>query len=191
MSRNSVQHLDEFRLPDRFRGRNSLTVLLWQFVQGTLFAWSPQPFYGWRRALLRLFGAKVGVLVVIRPTVRVTYPWKIAIGDRAWIGDNVELYSLGPIDIGADAVVSQRSYLCTGSHDYRDRSFPIFQKPIRVGSGAWIAADVFVAPGVTIGDGAVIGARSSVFHDIPQMAIARGTPAEQYSRRRQEVPQGA
>ncbi len=81
--------------------------------------------YGWRVWLLRMFGARIGEAVLIRPTVRVTYPWKVSIGDRSWIGDDVVLYSLGQIVVGADSVISQRSYICTGTHDYTDTSFQI------------------------------------------------------------------
>jgi putative colanic acid biosynthesis acetyltransferase WcaF len=183
-----VQRLDEFRLPPNFRGRNGVIVLLWQIVQTTLFAWSPQPLYAWRRFLLRCFGAKIGRDVLIRPTVRITYPWKVQIGDRSWVGDNAELYSLGLVFIGSDAVVSQRSYLCTGSHDFRATDFAIFTKPVIVNDSVWIAADVFVAPGVTIGRGAVIGARSSVFENVPEMVICKGSPARVVGPRTMREP---
>lgn len=171
------QDLSAFRLPPGFRGRSGPVVLLWQLVQGSIFALSPQPLYGWRRFLLRCFGAQVGKGVIIRPTVRITYPWKLILGDHVWVGDHAELYNLGPIRVGRNSVISQNSYLCTGGHDYSKLSFPIFSRPITIGEEAWIAADVFIAPGVTIGSGAVIGARSSVFKDIPERAIAMGSPA--------------
>jgi len=128
--------------------------------------------------LLRLFGAKVGRAVVIRPTVTITYPWKVAIGDYAWIGDNAELYSLGEIEIGANAVVSQRSYLCAADHDHTQVDFPIRSRKITIGAQAWVAADVFVAPGVSVGEGAVIGARSSVFKDMPAGMVCFGYPCQ-------------
>jgi putative colanic acid biosynthesis acetyltransferase WcaF len=181
--RPAVQALGRFRLPPGFRGRSGAVVLLWQLVQATLFACSPQPLYCWRRFLLRCFGARIGAAVLLRPSVRVTYPWNVEIGDRAWIGDHAELYSLGPIRIGADAVVSQRSYLCAGSHDYTKPDFPISAPAISIGAEAWIAADVFVGPGVSIGRGAVIGARSSVFSDVADYAIAMGHPARQTGSR--------
>jgi putative colanic acid biosynthesis acetyltransferase WcaF len=184
MDGDRVQRLEKFHLPEGFRGRSGIVVLVWQTVQATVFAWSPQPFYRWRNFLLRMFGAQIGAQVKVRPTARITYPWKVEIGDRAWIGDHVELYSLGPIRVGADAVLSQRSYICTGSHDFCDRTFPIYHRAIEIGHGAWIAADVFVAPGVRIGDGAVIGARSSVFHDVPAMTVAKGSPARPCGPRR-------
>jgi len=178
-----VQDLSRFRVPSMFRGRSGWYVQLWWLVQASLFAWSPQVFYGWRRFLLRRFGAEVGKGVIIRPSARITYPWKVSIGDFAWIGDEVVLYSLGQIDIGANAVVSQRCYLCTGSHDYTRPTFDIYAERILVGAEAWLATDVFVAPGIRIGRGAVVGARSSVFEDIPDLMLAKGTPAKPFKKR--------
>jgi putative colanic acid biosynthesis acetyltransferase WcaF len=173
-----VQDLSLFRLERNFRGRSAIFVQLWWIVQSTLFGCSPQFMYGWRRALLRLFGAHIGANVLIRPSVRVTYPWKLRVGDHSWIGDNVELYTLGAITIGNHAVVSQGSYLCTGTHDYRDPAFKIEARPIVVEDEAWVAAQVFVAPGVHVGRRAVIGARSLVLADIPDDAVAMGHPAQ-------------
>ena len=158
----NYQNLKKFNVPETFRGKNAIVVQLWWLAEAILFHTSPQIFYGWRRWLLRLFGAKVGKGVILRPSVRITYPWKVTIGDYSWIGDNAELYSLGDITIGKNVVVSQKSYLCTGSHRHDLESFDIFQKPIFIEDEAWIATDVFVGPGVTIGKGAVIGARSTV-----------------------------
>jgi len=163
-------------------------VLLWWLVQATLFRCSPQPMYAFRRLLLRTFGAAVGRGVKIRPTAIVTYPWKVAIGDYSWIGDRAELYSLERIAIGAHCVVSQRSYLCTGSHDMADPGFSLVVKPIRLQDGAWVASDVFVCPGVTIGTMAVAAARSTVLRDIPAEEVHAGTPARLLKRR---FPSGA
>jgi putative colanic acid biosynthesis acetyltransferase WcaF len=174
---SSVQDLSRFVLPPGFRGRSAIIVQLWWLVQGTLFRLSPQFLYGWRRWLLRVFGAKVGDAVLVRPSVTVTYPWKVTIGNQVWIGDDAVLYSLGEIVIGDNAVVSQRSYLCGGDHDYTDPSFPIRSAKIVIGGEAWIAADVFVAPGVTIGNGCVVGARSTVLNDLPPMSVCAGYPA--------------
>ena len=174
----AFQKLDKFKIPSGFRARPAGFVQLWWLVQGTIFSWSPQFFYGWRRFLLRLFGAKIGKQVLIRPTARITYPWKVEIGDYAWIGDNVTLYSLGEISIGSHSVISQRCYLSTGSHDYTQPTFDIFAKPIRVGGQVWLAYDVFIAPGVEVGEGTVIGARSSVLDDLPGGMICYGNPAK-------------
>ncbi|KAA6464934.1 colanic acid biosynthesis acetyltransferase WcaF [Acidobacteria bacterium AB60] len=171
------QRLEDFRVPHGFRGRSALYTQLWWIVQSTLFGMSPQALFGWRRWLLRVFGAKIGKGVFIRPSARVTYPWKLSIGDHCHIGDEVVLYTLGEIEIGECAVVSQRSYICTGSHDYTSPTFDLYAKKIVIEPEAWVATDVFVAPGVRIGTGAVIGARSSVFTDVPPGTIYVGTPA--------------
>jgi putative colanic acid biosynthesis acetyltransferase WcaF len=174
----TYQNLANFILPINFRGKSSITVQIWWFIQATLFAWSPQFLYKWRNFLLRSFGAKIGMNVIIRPSVKVTYPWKLVIGDNAWVGDNVELYTLGEITIGKNAVVSQRSYLCTGSHDHKSEAFDIYAKPIVIEDEAWLATDVYIAPGITIGKGAVIAARSSVFKNMPAGMICMGSPAK-------------
>ena len=181
---HEFQNLEKFRVPSGFRGRSAPVVLLWQLVQSTLFGLSPQPFYAWRRGLLRLFGAKIGRKVLLRPTARVTYPWKVEIGDFSWIGDHVEIYSLDKISIGCHSVVSQRSYLCTASHDIHDIAFAYVTAPITIGDQVWIASDVFVAPGVTIGRGAVVGTRSTVFNDVPAELVAFGQPARAMRKRR-------
>ncbi|MAD97806.1 MAG: colanic acid biosynthesis acetyltransferase WcaF [Flavobacteriaceae bacterium] len=173
-----MHRLDKFKLPKNFRGRNAFIVQLWWLVQSIFFRNSPQFMYGFRRFLLRLFGAKIGKKVIIRPTVRTTYPWKVSIGDYSWIGDNVQLYSLGEIEIGSHTVISQKSYLCTGSHDYMKETFPIFAKKISIEDQCWLAADVFVAPGIKIEKGTVVGSRSSVYQDLPSNKICMGNPAK-------------
>ncbi|MDA9339482.1 putative colanic acid biosynthesis acetyltransferase [Polaribacter sp.] len=181
-----MQQLDRFQLPKNFRGKNAFIVQLWWIVQGTLFRMSPQFLYGFRRFLLRLFGAKIGMNVIIRPTVRTTYPWKVTIGDYSWIGDDVVLYSLGEIEIGENVVISQKSYLCTGSHDYLKEDFPIFAKKIFIENECWLATDVFVAPGVTIGKGTVVASRSSVYRNLPSNKLCLGNPAKVIRERRSE-----
>lgn len=178
-----VQDLGSFRLPEGFRGRSVLVVQFWWIVQATLFALSPQVLYGWRNVLLRLFGAQVGAGVIVRPSARVTYPWKVSIGDRSWIGDGVELYSLGPIEIGKDAVISQRSYLCTGSHDMTRPSFDIYAEPIVVEDEAWVCSDVFVHPGVTVARGSVVAARSVLRASTTPYDIYAGYPAKRVGSR--------
>ncbi|VXC02647.1 putative glycose-acyl transferase [Flavobacterium sp. 9AF] len=170
--------LNKFKNPKNFRGRNKIIVQLWWIVQATFFALSPQVLYPWRRFLLRLFGAKIGKQVVIRPNVKITYPWKVIIGDYSWIGDDVVLYSLGEIQIGSNTVISQKSYLCTGSHEYQKQSFDIYNKPIIIKDSCWIATDVFIAPGVTIENEIVVGARSSVFTNLYEKGVYIGNPAK-------------
>jgi putative colanic acid biosynthesis acetyltransferase WcaF len=143
----------------------------------------PQAFFGWRRFALRLFGAKVGRHVRIRPGVRVTFPWNLEIGDYCWIGDDVTLYSIAKITIELHSVISQESYLCTASHDHNDLAFPFVASPITVEPECWIAARTFVGPGTTIGRGAVIGACSLVISNVPSGVVAAGVPAKQIAVR--------
>jgi putative colanic acid biosynthesis acetyltransferase WcaF len=158
------------------RGRPGWYVLLWWLVQAIAFPLTPHPANGLRRRLLKWFGAEVGQGVVIRPTARFTYPWKVAIGDYSWVGDDVVFYSLDRIAIGCHCVISQKSYLCTGSHNLQDPAFALMTAPITIGNGAWVATDCFVAPGVQIGANAVVGARSSVFSSLPEGQVCWGTP---------------
>jgi putative colanic acid biosynthesis acetyltransferase WcaF len=158
------------------RGRSSWYILLWWFVQAVTFPLTPHNLHSLRRTILRLFGAKIGLGVNIRPTARFTYPWRVEIGDYSWIGDDVVLYSLDRIQIGSHCVISQKCYLCTGSHDLQDEAFGLKTAPIILGNGVWLASDCFIAPNTTIGSNAVIGARSSVFGDIPPQQVAWGNP---------------
>ncbi len=171
------QDLSQFRLPPGFRGRPAWFVQIWWIVQATLFRCSPQVSYGWRRFLLRLFGAKIGRGVNIRPTAEITYPWKLTIGDYSWIGDHATLYTLGEIRIGDNACISQHCYLAAAFHEYRRPTFDMVGSWIAIESEVWLAADVFVAPGVTVGRGAVVGARSTVLNDLPPGMICYGNPA--------------
>lgn len=166
------------------RGRPTWFILFWWLVQSICFPLSLHNFNWFRSALLRLFGAKIGQQVIIRPTARFTYPWKVTIGDYSWIGDNVTFYNLDNIEIGSHTVISQKSYLCTGSHDLEDIHFGLITAPIIIGSGVWIATDCFIAPGVIIGNNTVVGARSSVFNDLPENLVAWGNPCRpQYPRK--------
>ncbi|NCJ07657.1 colanic acid biosynthesis acetyltransferase WcaF [Synechococcales cyanobacterium C] len=174
---NPVQDLSQFRLPPEGRGRPRWIVQLWWIVQSVLFSPSPQFMFGWRRWLLRCFGAKIGHQVLIRSSAKILYPWNLTIGDWSWIGDDVVLYSAGQITLGSHVVISQRGYLCAGTHDLTRPDFQAVYLSIIVEDEAWLTTDVFVAPGVNIGRGAVVGARSSVFSDLPAMMVSHGTPA--------------
>ncbi len=169
------------------RGRPGWFVLLWWLVQAIAFPLSLHNFNGIRSWLLRLFGAKIGHGVVIRPTARFTYPWKVEIGDYSWIGDDVVFYSLDSIRVGSHCVISQKSYLCTGSHDIQDPTFRLITSEIAIGNGVWVATDCFIGGGVQIGSNAVIGARSSVFGNIPEQQVCWGTPARPRYQRQMRI----
>ncbi|WP_353777088.1 WcaF family extracellular polysaccharide biosynthesis acetyltransferase [Winogradskyella sp. 3972H.M.0a.05] len=174
----NFQNLNLYRTPKGFRGRSKVVVQLWRIVYVVFFRTSPQFMYSWRRFLLNSFGAKIGKGVIIRPSAQVTYPWKITIGDYSWIGDDVVLYSLGEIEIGANTVISQKCYICTGSHEYNSEDFSIFSKKITIGNKCWLATDVYVAPNISIEDNTVVGARSSVFKNLPKGKVCVGNPAK-------------
>lgn len=178
-----IQNLKTYKTPTNFRGRSVFIVQLWFIVYSMFFKTSPQFMFAWRRILLRLFGAKIGKNVLIRPSAKITYPWKVSIGEYSWIGDNAVLYSLGEIEIGNNTVISQRCYLCTASHKYDDPSFPIYSKKITIGSECWLATDVYVAPGISIDNSCVVGARSSVFTNLDPKKVYIGSPAKYLKER--------
>lgn len=159
------------------RGRSALVVIAWDLVQSWLIRTSPHPCYGWRRFWYRLFGARIGRQVLIRNSVLCNYPWRLTIGDRSWIGDQATLYCLGNIAIGSDAVVSQQAYLCTGTHDHASPHFTLIVKPITIHAGAWVALGALVMPGVTVGEGALIGARAVLTRDAQAWTVYQGVPA--------------
>ena len=133
--------------------------------------------------MLRTFGARVGTKAHIYPTVRISMPWNLEIGSLGAVGDYAILYALGSITIGPRATLSQYAHLCAGSHDLRDPAMPLTKPPIVVGNDVWIAADAFVGPGVTVGDGAILGARAVVMKDCPPGAILVGNPARSIGTR--------
>lgn len=152
--------------------------VVWGVVSILLFKLSPKPLHGWRSFLLRCFGATVGHGVHVYPNVRIWAPWNLTLGDECGIGNGAILYSQGHITIGKRTVISQGAHLCAGTHDYTKPGFPLITKPIHIGDHAWIAAEAFVHPGVTIGEGTVIGARSVVQKDMPAWMVCGGHPCK-------------
>ena len=150
----------------------------WSVVRNTLFRWSPPPLDGWRRWLLRRFGADVHRSVRIAPSVRVDYPWNLVVARDVAIAHNVIINCMGRVKIGAGTRISQYAHLCAGTHDYVRRDMKIVSKSITIGAGAWIAVDAFVGPDVTIGDRCLLAARSSAFSDLPAGHVCMGEPAK-------------
>jgi putative colanic acid biosynthesis acetyltransferase WcaF len=150
--------------------------LLWNIVQATLFRLPLPRAYGWRRFLLRCFGAKLGHRAGISSTTRIMHPWLLEMGDWTMLGHGAIVYNLGRVTIGHHTLVSQNVHLCAGSHDYTIPSLPLLRPEIQIGAGVWIAADAFIGPGVTVGDNSVIGARAVVVKDIPPGVVAAGNP---------------
>jgi putative colanic acid biosynthesis acetyltransferase WcaF len=156
---------------------------LWEILRGPLFAWTPRPLWGWRRAVLRTFGASIGRNVHVYPSARIAVPWNLHVGENSAIGDWVIIYNLGRIEIGRDVTVSQYAHLCAGTHDYKRPDMPLLKVPISIGDGAWICADAFIGPGVTVGSAAVVGARAVVVKGVEANAIVAGNPARVISKR--------
>lgn len=158
------------------RGRPAWLVLLWWFVQGTIFRFSLHNMYRFRAFVLRAFGAKIGKNVKLRASAKFHYPWNVEIGENSWIGDSVYFYSLDKIIVGSNCVISQNSYINTGSHDLKSSDFGLITKPVIIETGAWVASNSFVNLGVTIGEKAVIGSCSNVTKDMPSNHICVGNP---------------
>jgi putative colanic acid biosynthesis acetyltransferase WcaF len=164
------------RLP--YPKREYIRRRLWLLVQATLFRMSPRRSHRLRRMLLRMFGAKLTQTSKIKSTARVTHPWLLTMRENSFIGDNCEIYNLGPITIGHHTVISQNSHLCAGSHDYTKSNLPLLRSSITIGNGVWICADAFIGPDVTIGDNVIVGARAVVTRDVPPGVIVAGNPAK-------------
>ncbi|MFO0874004.1 MAG: hypothetical protein U0575_08550 [Phycisphaerales bacterium] len=156
---------------------NRAARALWGIVQATLFGCSPRPLHGWRNWLLRRFGATLHPTARVYPRARIWAPWNLTLDAYATIADHVEVYCVAPVRLGVGTTVSQFSHLCAATHDHEDPAFPLVPMPISVGSRCWIASDVFIGPGVTIGDGTVVGVRSTVLADLPAWSVCVGTPA--------------
>ncbi len=153
---------------------------MWFFVGAPLFSCTLNPISAVRRVLLRLFGASVGAGVVIKPGVRVKYPWLLSVGNSSWIGEDVWIDNLTPVTIGNHVCLSQGAYLCTGNHDWSDPAFGLVVKPITLRDGSWVGAKSMLCPGVTIGEYGVAAAGSVVSSDIPAYEIHVGNPARLY-----------
>ena len=156
---------------------------LWSAVWLILYRPSPKPLHGWRRFLLRLFGARIGKGAHPHASVKIWAPWNLEMGDHSCLAPHVDCYCVAPVKLGPHSTVSQYSYLCTASHDIEHPNLPLVTAPIIIGAGAWVTADVFIAPGVTIGEGAVVGARSSVFKSVPPWTVVAGNPAREIKKR--------
>lgn len=184
MTRMRLDLFDASRNLDR--GRPAWFEALWYLVK-TIFFLSALPWpSGLKCAMLRSFGAHIGRGVVIKPRVNIYLPWRLEVGDHCWIGEEVFILNYDLVRIGRHACVSQRAFLCTGNHDFRDEKFSFRGASIKVGDGAWLGASAFVGPGVEIGDEAVVTAGAVVLKSLPGGMVCSGNPAEPRSRRWRE-----
>ena len=159
------------------RGASKLREALWLLVSLFLFRLCPFSFSSLKCAILRVFGAKIGKGVVIKPQVKITFPWKLEIGDFVWLGEECWLLNLERIVIGNNVCISQRAFLCTGNHNHRLSTFDLIVKPITVEDGAWLCAGSWVGPGVKIGSHAILTACSITAAHLEPWGIYRGNPA--------------
>lgn len=164
-------------IPSSFGKANQLARLIWGIVYVVMFRPSPRGVHSWRRLILRLFGARIGVGAEVDPSVRIWAPWNLEMEAYSSLGFGVDCYCVAQIRLGCRSVISQYSFLCSATHDYNNLFLPLKCSPITIGAHAWVCADSFIGPGVRIGEGAVVGARSSVFRDVPDWTVVAGSPA--------------
>jgi putative colanic acid biosynthesis acetyltransferase WcaF len=169
LSRYSVAHFD--------RGASAWWEALWLIVNLLLFQLCPLKLSGLKCVVLRLFGAKIGQGVSIKPQVKITFPWKLTVGNHVWLGEECWLLNLEHITIADNVCISQRAFLCTGNHNYKSPVFDLIVQPISIGDGAWIGAGALVGPGVKVGSHAVLTAGSVATDDLRPFGIYRGNPA--------------
>ena len=175
-------NIDANRSSRKYTWQEQVLRVLWALAT-PLFRFSPRTFFGWRRFLLRRFGARVGNQTNVYNTAIIYMPWNLVIGDQSSIGEWALIYNLGNVTIGDKSTVSQRAHLCAGTHDYRIPNLPLLKPPIVIQDQVWICADAFVGPGVTVGEGAIVGARAVVTKDVSSWAIVAGNPARFIKKR--------
>ena len=170
--------MDLSKYKNNFTLANKILRVIWTISYITLFYSFKFSFFNkWRILLLRIFGTKVPFSAIVYSNVKIWAPWNLEMGEYSCLGPNVDCYNQGKISIGANTIISQKTYLCASTHDYTNVTFPLICKPIQIGSQVWISADSFIGPGVSIGNGAVIGARSAVFKNVESWTVVGGNPA--------------
>lgn len=178
-----LQDLAHYHLPSDWhpgapRWRQALWLLLGQPLLGSFLPGTP-----WRKALLRLFGARLGRGGRYKPHLRVKFPWRLQVGHHCWLGEEVWIDNLAAVTLGDHVCLSQGAYLCTGNHDFRSPEFSLRVEPIHIESDAWIAAHAVLAPGTHVGAGAVVALAAAVKGHVPPGIIVAGNPAQAVGRR--------
>jgi putative colanic acid biosynthesis acetyltransferase WcaF len=166
-----------FSLPNRVRRQ------AWSVCCALLFRTSPRPFHSWRAFLLRCFGAQLGPSCHFYPKARIWAPWNLVCADGVSLGDEAEIYNPSPVSMGSHAIVSQQAYICGATHDYNDPSFPLISFPMSLGAYSWVGARASVAPGVNVGEGAVLGLGSVATRDLEPWTVYAGVPARRIKQR--------
>ncbi|MDZ8117739.1 hypothetical protein [Pontiella agarivorans] len=177
MDQVSGLDISENRKAQKYSPVIQIRRVLWGFGK-VVFRLIPRPFYAPRRMILRVFGARVGHHANIANTATIYFPWNLEIGDWSSIGERAMIYNLGKVTIGERATVSQGAHLCAGTHDFSDPATPLLTPPITIESQVWVCADAFIGPNVTVGEGAVVGARAVAVKNVEAWSVVAGNPAE-------------
>jgi len=175
------------RVAHKYTSIEQLRRVLW-VIGKLLFRFSPRPCFAWRRIVLRCFGASIGKEVHFYPSARIYFPWNLTVGAWSSVGEEALIYNLGKVTLGESATVSHRAHICAGTHDYSQPDLPLLKPPIIIRDEVWICADAFIGPGVTLGEGAVVGARAVVVKDVAPWAIVAGNPARFIKTRTCQAP---
>jgi putative colanic acid biosynthesis acetyltransferase WcaF len=165
-------------------GRSRTWQVMWFFLGSPLLRLPVLPWSSLRVRLLRVFGAEIGDGVVVKPGVRVKYPWRLSVGNDCWLGEDCWIDNLTTVQLGDNVCISQGAYLCTGNHDWADPSFGLIVAPITLKDGSWVGAKSVIAPGVILGECAVAATGSVVTKNIPGYEVHAGNPATFVKHRR-------
>jgi putative colanic acid biosynthesis acetyltransferase WcaF len=187
---NAAEHISAETAADpylrpAFSLGNRLRRLAWNVCWATLYRMSPRPLHSWRSFLLRAFGATMGPACHFYPGSKIWAPWNLICADQVTAGDGAEIYNPAPITLGSHAILSQDAYVCAATHDYDDPAFPLIAFAMNIGAYAWICARASVAPGVNVGEGAVLGLGSVATRNLDAWTVYAGTPAVKVKDRKQ------
>ncbi|WP_433972987.1 putative colanic acid biosynthesis acetyltransferase [Tunturiibacter lichenicola] len=187
---NAAEHISAATAADpylrpAFSFRDRLRRLNWNICWAIFYRTSPRPLHAWRSFLLRLFGAQMGPNCHFYPKSKVWAPWNLVCADQVTAGDGVEIYNPAPITLGSHAILSQEAYLCGATHDYDDPAFPLIAYAMTIGPYAWVCARASVAPGVNVGEGAVLGLGSVATRTLEAWTVYAGVPAVKVKDRKQ------
>ena len=177
--------LDNYTVGTYTPGAPYWKQLLWYFVGSTLVESHLIPVTAFKVWTLRIFGAKIGQGVRIKPRVRVKFPWRLTVGDYVWLGEEAWIDNLAPITIESHVCISQRVYLCTGNHDWNHPDFKLIPAPIHIQESSWIAANSAIGPGVTVGKGAVLTLGGVTGRSLEPMTIYAGNPAQAIKKKKE------
>jgi putative colanic acid biosynthesis acetyltransferase WcaF len=189
---NAAEHIpaetaaDPYLRP-AFSSGDRMRRLVWNICRALFYRLSPRPFHGWRSMLLRLFGATLGPNCHFYPGSKVWAPWNLVCADQVTAGDGVEIYNPAPVTLGSHAILSQGAFLCGATHDYDDPAFPLLAYTMHIGAYAWVCARASVAPGVQVGEGAVLGLGSVATRNLDPWTVYAGAPAVKVKERRRAV----